>query len=181
MYIFIDESGVHKSIDHSCLALVYIAVQDYKVLEDSVIKIEEKLGLGPFHWANTVWRVKKQFMDEVLKLDFRVKAAVIKNPAFLDKEMENILSRMIIEKDVTIIYIDGRKPKWYEHRIKKVLRDKGVGARKLRTVNDSQFAGVRVADMVAGLVRSIADGKHAEELMPYFNKLKRKSLFLINI
>ena len=72
------------------------------------------------------------------------------------------------------IFLDGKKPKWYEKRIKKVLRDKGVSINKLKSVKDSQVAGIRIADMVAGLSRSYFDGKNLKEIKPYFERLQSK-------
>jgi hypothetical protein len=64
MYIFIDESGTHKDIDHSTFVLVYVAVNDYQTLERKVQALEARLRRGAFHWKDTVWKVKKEFMEE---------------------------------------------------------------------------------------------------------------------
>lgn len=179
MYIFIDESGVHKQIDHSTFALAYIEVENYEFIEEQVKRIERKLNINCFHWSETVKGVKEKFLEEALKLDFRVKIAVIQNPINPVKELERILSHMIIEKNIKNIYIDGKKPKWYERDIKKILRMRGVPIRKLKTVKDSQFAGIRLADMAAGLTRSYFDKKNLERNTKFYKKLQKKIIIII--
>jgi hypothetical protein len=154
MLVFIDESGIHKEIGHSTFVLVYIETENYPEIEKRIRETEKKLRIDYFHWAKSVWRVKEKFMNEILKLDFKAKIAVVKNPINPAQELERVLTHMIIERNISNIYIDGKKPKWYERKIKKILRDKGISIRKLRTVKSNQFAGIRLADMVAGLSRS---------------------------
>ena len=174
MYIFIDESGIHKLTDDSTVVLAYVKIDDYPAIEDKVQTLEKQLGIETFHWAHTIWKVKKLFMDKVLSLPFSVKLAVIKNPVNIGKQLEKLLAHMIIEHGVYTVFLDGKKPKWYEKRIKKVLRDKGVSINKLKSVKDSQVAGIRIADMVAGLSRSYFDGKNLKEIKPYFERLQSK-------
>lgn len=75
--------------------------------------------------------------------------------------------------------IDGKKPKWYARKMKKVLRDKNISVRKLKTVHDTEYAGIRVADMVAGLARWQCDDKHTERIQPFYERLKRKIIVII--
>lgn len=95
------------------------------------------------------------------------------------KELERILSHMAIERNISCIFIDGKKPKWYELKIKKILRDKGVSARKVKMVKDDQIACVRLADMVAGLSRSYFDRKNEKKLCGYYKKLEKKLVILM--
>lgn len=179
MYIFIDESGVHKQIDHSTFALAYIEIENYEFIEEQVKKVEKELKIHCFHWSETVKDVKEKFLDAVLKLEFKVKIAVINNPINPAKELERILSHMIIEKNIKHIYIDGKKPKWYERNIKKILRVKGISVKKLKTVKDSQFAGIRLADMAAGLSRSYFDNKNLARNAKFYKKLQKKIIIII--
>ena len=179
MLVFIDESGIHKKIQHSTFVLAYIESEHYQVLEEKIQAIEKKLKIDHFHWAKTVWKVKEKFMDQVLKLDFQAKIAVVKNPVNPAKELERILVHMIVERNIRNIYIDGKKPKWYERKLKKILRDKGISVRKLKTVKESQYAGIRLADMVAGLSRSYFDKKNLEKIDKYYRRLKKKTIVLI--
>ena len=73
---------------------------------------------------------------------------------------------LIIERKIKKIIIDGKKPKWYERKIKKVLRDRGVSVKKLRTLYDEASPGLRLSDALAGLTRAYYDKptKTIEEL-----------------
>ena len=179
MLIFIDESGIHKNVDNSTFVLVYIEIENYEIIEKEIEKVEKELNLDHFHWSKTVWKVKEEFMDRVLKLDFRVKIAIIKNPIKPYKELERILSHMVIEKNIKNIYLDSKRSKSYERKIKKVLRDKGVSIRKFKTVNDKQFAGIRLADMVAGLSRSYFDKKNLDKILKYYKRLQSKIIIIL--
>jgi len=86
---------------------------------------------------------------------------------------------MIVEKNIRNIYVDGKKPKWYERRIKKILRDKGISTKKVKTVKSSQYAGIRLADMIAGLSRSYFDKKNLNKIEKYYQRLQRKVIVLI--
>lgn len=70
MLIFIDESGIHKKVDHSSFALSYIKFKDYPEIEKKIIRAEQSLKIEYFHWSDTVWKVKEKFMNEMFKLDF---------------------------------------------------------------------------------------------------------------
>ena len=43
MYIFVDESGIHKTIDHSVFVLVYVEVEDHILMEERVKQVEKKI------------------------------------------------------------------------------------------------------------------------------------------
>ena len=179
MIIFIDESGIHKKVEYSTFVLAYIETENYNLIEKQIEKIEKKLKIDYFHWSKTVWKVKKEFMEEILKMDFKVKIAVIKNPVKPARELERVLKHMIIEKNIRNIYIDGKKPRWYERQIKKILRDKGILVKKLKTVKASQYAGIRLADMVAGLSRSYFDKKNLEKISKYYQRLQKKIIVIV--
>jgi hypothetical protein len=85
MLIFIDESGIHKKVDHSTFVLAYVEAKNHELLEKQIIKIENKLKIDYFHWSETIWKVKEKFMEEVFKLDFRVKSPLLKIRLILQK------------------------------------------------------------------------------------------------
>lgn len=61
MFIFVDESGVHKSIDYSTFVLVYIKIKNYSLVENKIKEIESKLKIDYFYWSETVWKVKEKY------------------------------------------------------------------------------------------------------------------------
>ena len=179
MLVFIDESGIHKKIDHSAFVLVYVAIKDNNQLEKVVQETEQMLGIEVFHWSQTVWQVKKRFIETILKEEFTVKAAVVKNPVHPEKELERLLPYLLTEKNIKTVFIDGFKPKWYVSKVKKILRDKGILVKKLKMVNDRHYAGIRIADMSAGLIRSYFDNPNNAQIALYYKKLAKKIVFKI--
>lgn len=155
--IFIDESGIHKQVDHSTIVLVYILVKDVEKLENRIIKIEKELKINLFHWTKHGWKIRNKFFNRIKKLTFTLKVAVLRNPIKLDQALENVFSHLIIEKKIKKIIIDGEKPKRYLWRLKKILRDKGISVKKIKTTRDDSSAGIRLADALAGLIRSYYD------------------------
>src|SRR3989338_8519008 len=126
MYVFIDESNIHTSIGNSTFVLVYIEVNNYLKINEKILAIERELLINNFHWSQSSLPLKDKFLEKILFLDFKFKLAVIKNPINSLQEMERILPHMAIESNIFKIIIDGNKPKKYERKIKKILRDRGL-------------------------------------------------------
>lgn len=180
MLVFIDESGIHKPNGYSTFVMVYVAEQDYPMLEQQVLQLEKCLNIKSFHWAQSGWMVKSKFMDRALSFDFKVKILCCQNPVHTQNMLQNMLMNMLVEKDIHQVIMDGKKSKRYERSIKKILRDKGISVKKLKTVHDTQSAGIQLADMAAGLARSYFDGKNMAEITPYFELLKQKTSSMTN-
>ena len=134
--IFIDESGIHKQVGHSTTAVVYVEVQRLNEVEEQITAILDKLQLDTFHWTEHGWQVREKFLKQIIKLRFRFKVAIFRNPVYPEKMMEVVFKHLITEKDIKKIFIDGKKPRKYERRLKKILRDKGVSVKKLCSVRD---------------------------------------------
>ena len=173
MVVFIDESGTHKHDGHSTTAVVYVEVIYSDEFNKKIVKIEENLRLNSFHWSEERWDVRNKFLTEISKLDFQAKVAIFKNPVKPEKMMEVVFQHLITEGNIRNIYLDGKKPKWYELALKKALRDRGVSVRKLRTVNDKSQPGVQVADCLAGLVRRHYDNQSEKNPKKWFDKLRK--------
>lgn len=118
-------------------------------------------------------------MEQALSLDFKAKIAIIKNPINPSKEIEKVLAHTIVEHDIKYIYIDGQKSKRYEHKIKHILRDKNISVKKLKIVKDEESAGIRLADMIAGLSRSYFDKKNPGRFDKFYHKLEKKIIITI--
>lgn|SRR3990167_3888845 len=172
-HVFLDESGIHKNKDHSVFVLVYLEIENKKEVLQQFEAIEKELKIKSFHWSETSWTVKEKFLQKALKLDFKVKLAILKNPIHPEKDMERMLVHMMVERNIDSLIIDGAKPKKYESKIKKILRDKGVSVKKIKIMKDEKSVGLRIADMVAGLARSHYDGGKPE-VNKYFRLLENK-------
>ncbi|EKD43363.1 MAG: hypothetical protein ACD_72C00317G0002 [uncultured bacterium] len=177
--IYIDESGIHKKIDNSTFVLVYVESENVEKLEDEICKLEEKLNIQYFHWSETVWKVKEKFLDMALSFTYKVKVAVVKNPVNPSKEMVRLLTHLIVERNIGTVFIDGQKPKWYERVLKGVLRSKGISVGKLKTVKAEKVPIIRLADMVAGLVRSHYDDLNSPRFQKYYSRLEKKIEILV--
>lgn len=180
MYIFIDESGIDKQDGKSSIALVYLEVNKLDYLQNSVIKIEKELEIEYFHWAYSKWEVRQKFIDEICKNEFFVKIALIKNPFRSNSGYEYALEHLIIEKNITNIIIDGKKSKRYEKKFKKILRDKGISVRKLKTGNDEGYPALRVADAIAGTVRYYNENPNNGNIINIYKQISKKILITIS-
>lgn len=174
MVIFIDESGIHKQTGHATTAVVYVEVTNLEKFETQLKEIEKDLKISFFHWAEERWLMKNKFLSQIFDLDFTVKAAIFENPVKTDSMLEVVFQHLIIEKEISYIYIDGEKPKWYEHKLKKVLRDKGIALKKLRTVRSRSEVGIQLADCLASLIRYYHDNLEEKDAKKWFNKLKKE-------
>lgn len=153
MYIFIDESGVHKEKERSSIALVYLSVENLDSFQRAVLEAERDIKIRNFHWSHSAWNVRKRFVEKICGQDFAVKVALIRNPFFARRGYEYALQHLVVEHNIRGVIIDGKKGKSYERKLKKVLRDKGISVKKLRTATDQAYPALRVADACAGIVR----------------------------
>ncbi len=179
MYIFIDESGVHQQDKKSVIALVYVAVENSATLGDAVLRIEKEIGINSFHWPHSAWPVRNKFVEKIVSQNFSAKVALIKNPFNLDQAYEYALKHLVIEKDLQAVVIDGKKNRSYERKLKKVLRDKGISIKKLRTGNDESYPALRVADAIAGIIRYRDEFPDNQKIGYLYDKIKTKILITL--
>lgn len=173
MLIFIDESGVHKQDGKSSVALVYVMVDDAEKLEQSILETEKALNITSFHWPKHIWKIRQKFIQALQKENFTVKAVIIQNP-FSEKKFEEAIKELLIEKKVNKIIIDGKKPRWYLLRLKKILREKGISVKKIRAGNDKSFPCLRLADGYAGLIRAHWDDEANEKATELYKIASKK-------
>lgn len=181
MVIFIDESGTHKKTGHATTAIVYIKITNLGQIESKVSKVEEKLGISSFHWGEERWQVRNKFLTEIIKLDFTLKVAVFENPVHPEKMFEYVFSHLITEKDIKRIFIDGKKPRWYEQRLKKILRDRAISVKTLKTVRSESSLGIQMADCLAGLIRRYYESPEEQDPKRWYNKLKKDKKLVIEM
>lgn len=149
-------------------------------LQNAVVKIEKELGIEYFHWAYSKWEIRQKFIYEISKNEFFVKIALIRNPFKSNNAYEYAMEHLIMEKDMTNIIIDGKKSKRYEKKFKKILRDKGISVRKLKTGNDEGYPALRVADAIAGTVRYYNENPDNENIINIYQQISKKILITIS-
>lgn len=177
MSLLMNQGFNFMKVTHT-FVMVYVTVKDYPLLEQQVLQLEYSLNIKSFLWARHGWKVKANFMIKALLFDFKVKILYCQNPVHTQNTLQNMLVQMLTGKDIHQVIIDGKQSKEYERSIKKILRDMGISVRTLKTVHDQQSAGIRLADMTAGLARSYFNGENLAKIAPYFEWLKQKSLII---
>jgi hypothetical protein len=120
--------------------------------------VESRHSKGAFHWAASSWAVREEFLAGTNQASYKYHVVIIKNTVH-DPGTAIELSMADIQEYLSKIYhiIDGDKGRGFEHRFKMLLRGRSVYTRKLRTANDEGFAGLRLADAIAGLHRYLAE------------------------
>lgn len=181
MVIFIDESGTHKKTGHATTAIVYVKIVNLEKIESEVSKVEKKLGISSFHWGEERWQVRNKFLTEIIKLNFTLKVAIFENLVHPEKMFEYVFRHLITEKDIKRIYIDGKKPRWYELRLKKILRDRAISVKTLKTVRSESSLGIQLADCLAGLVRRHYDNPEEQDPKRWYNKLKKDKKLIMEM
>ena len=162
MVIFIDESGTDKQIGHTSIVFVYLEVKNVEKFNRLVGKIEKEVGIDFFHWSHERWDNRISFIEKLQDVDFSFKVCKLLNPTKLSQKFEHVMLHFIVEPNIDQIIIDGQKPKWYSSKIKLTLRQHGTTVKKLRMGNDRSYPGLRVADSLAGLMRSYYDNPENE-------------------
>lgn len=177
MYIFIDESGIHKIAGRSTFSVVYVEILNLDKIRKQLIEINQKLGIKSFYWAEQRWTYRHKYLKRIINLEFSFKIAIFENPVNTDLAFNRIFEHMILENNIKSIAIDGKKPKWYERKLKKELRKHGIKVKKLKTVrNESSEPILRLADALAGFslyVYENEDDKVNKRLLERFRKLKK--------
>ncbi|MDP2586238.1 MAG: DUF3800 domain-containing protein [Candidatus Komeilibacteria bacterium] len=178
MYVFIDESGIHKQIDHSSFVTVFVSVEDKAALNKKIEEIERRLKIKPFHWADFGsrfgWKIRTEFIKSVSTLSFSFKYIIVENPIKPQAMLYYALNNLLKEEDIIKVVIDGQQPKWYADQIKSSLRKSGISVKKLIIANDKADPILRLADALAGLVRSYHDGVLGAENLYQLIKMKNK-------
>jgi len=173
MYIFIDESGIHKQDGKSTTALVYVKVEHFEALDKAILRAEKSLKIEPFHWSKQIWKIRQAFLEAVMKENFEVKIFVFRNP-FTEEKMENALRHLLVEKHIKSIIIDGKKSRQYTMNLKKVLREAGIPIKKVRMGNDRAFPCLRLSDLFAGLTRAYVTNPDGQEAKKLYGLAKNK-------
>lgn len=178
-YIFLDESGIHKNNGITSIALVFVMSNDLETLNSGVLEAENKLRIKYFHWADHNWNFKEKFLRKIIKLPFTLKVLIFKNPFSLN-HYERALKYTLVDQELGILVIDGKKSKHYQKEYKKILRDRGIILKKLVLGNDKGYPTLRIADFVAGLTRIYSEGPSRKEAKKLYEILLSKITFLFS-
>ena len=126
-----------------------------------------------FHWTDCSWKIRTEFFNLILKENFLVRVSIIQNP-FSKNDFEESIRLLLLEKRFKKVIIDGKKPKWYALKMKKLLRDSGISVKKITMANDEAHPCLRLADAYAGLARAYWNGGENKNLNSLYEISKRK-------
>ncbi len=166
--IYIDESGIISKTGHSVYVLVYIECFNQFNISEDILKIEKDLNISYIHWVNMSKNIGMKLAKKLKDLDFEYKYVLFDNPISQNKALENVFNRLLkSENNIFKIIIDGESSKKYENKLKAVLKNKGIKVYKIKFVNDKNDPLLRLADYMAGLIRSYFDKKNKDNTYIY--------------
>lgn len=172
--IYIDESGQNFKIGHSTYAFVYVEVQDDLDIEKQMEKIELDLKIGKAHWRDMSWQVREKFADKIANLNFTATVIVFKDQIDSSKSLGEAFKYAILDNDFKKIIVDGEKSGKYGKIIKNVLRQKNFSTKEVNFRDDEKYAGLRLADFIAGLTRAYYENPQNEHAAKIFSKISKK-------
>ncbi len=166
--IYIDESGIISKIGHSVYVLVYIEYLNEFNIGKIILKIEKDLNISHIHWVNMSRKIRLKVAKKLRDIDFTCTYVVYNNPISQEKALENVLIEALKQEDLLHrIIIDGKSGQKHEKYLKKILKDRGVRIYKVKISDDKKEPLIRLADFMAGLIRSYYDIKNKDNLYMY--------------
>jgi hypothetical protein len=173
--ISIDESGITALTGHSVYAFVHIRIKDYVSISQFIIKTEKELDLDYIHRSDMSWDIRLKLARRLVCLNFRINAIVHKNPIRPDNALEQSLIKMYAQmKHSYKIFIDGKKSRHYHSKINRILKSQGDKTYKVKFVSDTSEPALRLADFVAGSIRSYIDHPENKKTEAVYRTLKCK-------
>jgi hypothetical protein len=172
--IYVDESGQNFKFGHSTYAFVYVEVEDNVDFEKQVQQIELDLKIHKAHWRDMSWKVRERFADRISSLDFTANVVVFKDSKDTSKSLGEAFKYAVLENDFKKIIVDGEKSEKYGRVIKNVMRQRNLSTKDVDFRNDEKFAGLRIADFIAGLSRAYYENLGNEFAKRIFEKISKK-------
>jgi hypothetical protein len=172
--VYIDESNIISNIGHSVYVCLYIEFLNKDDISKNIVNIENYLNIPNTHWVNMPWKFRIKFAEKIKNIDFICKVVIYENPIFQKYILEDFLSKVVKnEERILKIMVDGIRSDKYIYKLKKKLKYKGFVFNRLIFVDDKEESLIRLADFLAGLLRSYVDNKNNNNTY-IFNLLKHK-------
>lgn len=173
--VCIDESGITSKVGYSTYSFTFTLIQNIGQINKRVKYIEEELGVEYIHWSDLSWSRRMVVARAIADLDFSNLVYLVANPIKPDVELLHIFNKFYGDSINNMqFYIDGDKPQKFIKRIKNEINSIGAGHNKVSVLDDKKFAGLRLADFVAGAVRHFYDNSCDDIRSPVYNIIKSK-------
>lgn len=174
--IAIDESGISSKIGYSVYAFIFIPIKDYTSISNHIIRIEKELGIDYIHRSEMSWKLRMQLAYKLIFTDFKVHVVTYTNPVLPDKTLIHSIFHVFSKiKHVDKILIDGKRSKIYKSKIKKIFKNHIIKTHRIKFIDDTSEPILRLADFIAGSIRSYLDDSkniHAKNIYQTFkNKI----------
>jgi hypothetical protein len=177
--VYIDESNISANIGHSVYVSIFIKYSNKEHVSYEMTNIEKDLKISYTHWVDMPWRLRVRFSERIKKLNFVCKIIIHINPIEQENALEFFLTQIINkENNIYRITIDGKKGKRYEQKLKHKLKNRGFILKDIMFLDDKKEILIRLADFMAGLVRSYTDDKN--EYNQYMFKTLRHKIKILN-
>lgn len=173
--IYIDESGIIAKDGHSVYVLVYIDYLNESRIGEKIFKIEKDLKISHIHWVSMSNKVRIRVSKKIRHIDFSCEYVVYKNPISQRTALQNVLIELLKSQNkIFKIIIDGESSRKNENALKSVLKNRGIKVYNIVSINDKKDSILRLADFMAGLIRSCFDNKGRDNIYAY-ELLKHKT------
>jgi hypothetical protein len=127
---------------------------------ENILKIEKDINISYIHWVNMSRKIRLKVAKKLNNVDFVCTYVLYSNPILQNIALENVLIQLLKPKDgIPKIVIDGESSKKYENNLKSVLKNRGIKVYSIKFTNDKKYSILRLADFMAGLIRSYFDDK----------------------
>lgn len=174
---FADETGQDTHGEFFLVSIVILEQSARDSLESVIEAIEVKTAKNRLKWGNTDIKVKKEFLQEVLKV--RGLKQSLFYSVYKDTKKYNYLTSVTIAKVMEVvavkdyfvlIVVDGLNKREME-RMRVDIKKLGVSYSHIKGLKDEQSVFLRLADTVAGFVRDYLEGdKYAQVFFDDFVK-----------
>lgn len=173
LYCYVDETGQDTKGELFLVSIV-ITENDYEVLEKILDEIERKSQKGKDKWSGSSIKRRlayleliidnKQFRDKIRYAHYHDSKAY--QELTIQATAKAILERANDNYEATVL-IDGlgRTERWV---VASGLRRLHVKVRKVRGMNDQSSSIMRLADTMAGFIRSCIEGN--KRFIPLYEK-----------
>lgn len=172
--VYIDESNISNNMGYSVYVSVFVLYLEKDDINHRLMTIEKELNITHVHWVDMPWRLRTNFAKKIKNLKFYCNVSLYKNPINPESILEDFISNILTVDNLILKFVvDGKKSPANISKLRKRLKRRGVIIYRLLFADDKSEPSLRLADFMAGLVRSHIHNRNKENDYMY-NMLKHK-------